>query len=83
MEQVQAITLESVLSQARQLSATDKVRLLEAVLPEIASAAESSATKRLQSCHGLLSDLGPAPSSADIDEIRKEMFSEFPRADAA
>jgi hypothetical protein len=83
MEQVQAITLESVLSQARQLSATDKVRLLEAVLPEIATAVEGSVTERLQSCHGLLSDLGPAPSSDDIDEIRKDMFSDFPRADAA
>ena len=83
MEQVQTITLESVLSQARQLSATDKVRLLEAVLPEIATAVEGSVTERLQSCHGLLSDLGPAPSSDDIDEVRKEMFSDFPRADAA
>ncbi len=69
MEQVQAITLESVLSQARQLSATGKVRLLEAVLPEIAKAVEDSATEGRQSCHGLLSDLGPAPSSDDIDEI--------------
>ncbi|MDP2998676.1 MAG: hypothetical protein Q8N47_14410 [Bryobacterales bacterium] len=56
--------------------------MLEAVLPDIATAVESGATKRLQTCHGLLSDLGPAPSSDDIDEIRKEMFSDFPRADA-
>jgi hypothetical protein len=83
MEQGQTVTLESVLAQARQLSTSDKVRLMEAVLPEIATTLETRASKGLRSCHGLFSDLGTPPSSEDIDEIRKEMFGNFPRADAA
>ncbi len=83
MGDIPAVTLESVLSQARRLSASDKVRLLEAILPEIETAVEGNSANALRNCYGLFSDLGPAPSSGDIDEIRNEMLQGFPRADAA
>ncbi len=59
------------------------MRLLEAVLPEIASTVEEKNAGSLDACYGALSDLGAVASAEDIEETRKEMFSNFPRADAA
>ena len=37
----------------------------------------------LVSLYGILAHLGPAPSEEDIDEIRREMWNDFPRDDIA
>jgi hypothetical protein len=36
-----------------------------------------------RSLYGLCADLGPAPSAEDIDEVRREMWANFPREDIA
>jgi hypothetical protein len=74
------VTLQKAVSLARQLPALDKVRLIEWLAPEI----ERDLLRRpqeLKSLLGLCADLGPAPSAGEIDEIRHEMWSAFPRED--
>ncbi len=73
---------EEVVALALQLSPLEKVRLLErvaATLKEDIVASEPPHPRR--SLLGLLSDLGPAPSAEDIDEVRREMWSNLPRED--
>lgn len=77
--QPRAVTLEQIVSLARQLPPVDKVRLIERIAPEIERALHQQ--KPLKSLLGLCADLGPAPSAADIDEIRREMWNRFPRED--
>jgi hypothetical protein len=43
------------------------------------SVPESGVT--LQPIHGLLRDLGPAPSAAEIEDARRELWAGFPRED--
>ena len=74
-----AVSLEQIVSLARQLPPVDKVRLIERIAPEIERALHQQ--KPLKSLLGLCADLGPAPSAADIDEIRREMWNRFPRED--
>lgn len=38
-------------------------------------------TQPRTSVHGILSHLGPAPSAEEIDEVRREMWANFPRED--
>jgi hypothetical protein len=40
-----------------------------------------SAGGALQPVRGLLRDLGPAPSTAEIDDARRELWAGFPRED--
>ena len=37
--------------------------------------------KTINSAYGVLKDLGPAPSAAEIDEARREGWARFPHAD--
>ena len=73
------ITLEQVLALARQLPSLDKVRLIERIAPDIER--DIRQQQPLKSLLGLCADLGPAPSAEDIDEIRREMWDNFPRED--
>jgi hypothetical protein len=66
---------------ARQLSPLDKVRLVDSVIPDVEASLESADGRPLRSAYGLCSDLGPAPSSEDIQQIREAMFGDFPRTD--
>jgi hypothetical protein len=75
------VTLEEVVTLARQLSPLDKVRLVESVIPDVEASLESADGHPLRSAYGLCADLGPAPSSEDIQQIRDEMFGDFPRTD--
>jgi len=75
-----APVFEQVIAQALGLSPLEKVRLVEKLMEvlkqELASPAEESHPSR--SLYGVLADLGPAPSEEDIDEIRREMWGNFP-----
>lgn len=73
------VTLEQVLSLARQLPSLDKVRLIERIVPDIER--DIRQAQPLRSLLGLCADLGSAPSAEDIDEIRREMWDDFPRED--
>lgn len=79
----ESVTLEQVLKLAKQLSPLEKVQLIEQVVPDLEAPLEafSKGRRPLRSARGICADLGPAPSVEEIDEVRKEMFSNFPRED--
>jgi len=66
------VTLEEVLRLARQLSPVDKVRLIERVAPEVERDLAAWQGGGNRSVFGLLKDLGPAPSTEEIDAARHE-----------
>ena len=68
---------ETVLRAARHLSSEEQQRLRE----ELAYPAEPSPRPK-RSLRGALADLAPAPSTEDIDEVRREMWANFPRDDS-
>jgi 2-polyprenyl-6-methoxyphenol hydroxylase-like FAD-dependent oxidoreductase len=74
------MTLQDVIELAKQLSPTDKKRLVEQLLSNLESESEREKKPR-QSLLGICKDLGQAPSDADIDEMRKEVWKNFPRED--
>ncbi len=73
----QAITLDTVLQLAKQLSAVDKVRLFERLAPEIER--DLQAAKPRESLRDLWKGLNI--TDEDITEMRREMWANFPRAD--
>ena len=81
MAERQVATLEQVVSLARQLPPVEKIRLIKRLVPEIERDMLGQRPSRRKSLLGLCADLRPAPSSDDIDEIRHEMWADFPRED--
>lgn len=75
------MTLEEVLILVKQLSLVDKVRLIERVAAEIERGLMVTRLAPRQSLWGLCADLGTAPSAADIDQVRREEWANFPRED--
>ena len=75
---LESVTLDQALSLAKQLTPLEKVQLIEKIIPDLEASLEAAsmgapATGRfLRSVYGLCADLGPAPTSEDIDEIRSE-----------
>ena len=64
----------------RGMSADQLVR--EAIRNILADSLEiSDAKKPTRSLRGVLTKYGPAPSAAEIDQNRTEMFANFPRTD--
>lgn len=78
------ITIEQVLNFAQTLRPPEQAHLISrlASLMEknVANAEQKQPTPR-RPLHGMLADLGPAPSAEDIDEARREMWANFPRDD--
>ena len=72
-----AAALEKVLKLAKQLPVRDKVRLIERIAPEIERELEPSVPRK--SLRGLWRGLDI--SEKDIDEARREMWTDFPRQD--
>lgn len=82
MEQVitkQTVTLEDVLQMAKQLSATDKIRLIERIAPEIERDLQISQPGPRESLRGMWQGLDI--TDEDIAEARREMWGNFPRDD--
>jgi hypothetical protein len=73
--------LDQVLTMATQLSALDKVRLIEGLAPQIEQELRAMRPARYKSLLGLCADLGPAPSAEEIDATRREAWASFPRED--
>jgi len=76
-----AITFDQVLTLAQQLRPIDQARLVarlapkvEWVVQQIETATPAAPRKPLR---GLLSDLGPAPTAEEIDEVQREMWASF------
>jgi hypothetical protein len=76
-----AANLERVLTIARQLSALDKVRLIERLAPQTEQDLKAMRPVRYMSLLGLCADLGSAPSAEEIDAARREAWAGFPRED--
>lgn len=72
---------EEVLTEALQLSPVDKARLVERLAATLEHDLENVSPKPKRSLYGLCADLGPAPSAEDIDEVRREVWANFPRDD--
>jgi hypothetical protein len=81
MSDTRTVTLEQVISLARQLPALEKIRLIERMAPEIERDLLDQPPTRRKSLLGLWADLGPAPSAEEIDDVRREMWADFPRED--
>ena len=77
------VTLETVLSQALELAPQDKARLIERLAAALDHELLIGGRRPRRSLHGILKDLGPAPSAEDIDEMRREAWANFPRDDIA
>jgi hypothetical protein len=74
---------EEVLSLVRQLTPGQKLRLIEAIVPDLEEPfhrAEGGG-KPLRSLYGLWKDFGMSISAEEIDKARREMWENFPRED--
>jgi hypothetical protein len=76
-------TLDELIEYAKQLSAFDKLRLVEELIPDVKATIAEAPPKPLKSPYGTFADLGTAPSAEDIEQTRREMFHDFPRNDIA
>lgn len=74
------MTFEAVLDFVKQLSLAEKLLLIKSIVPEIERELVVRQNPR-KSLWGLCADLGIAPSAADIDEVRREEWANFPRED--
>ncbi len=69
------ITLDQVLNLAEQLSARDKVRLIERIAPQVAEALPTQPVKPLRSLYGLWR--GFTITEEDIAAAWREMWGNF------
>lgn len=75
-------TFDEISEQAVNLPLRDRIRLVERLVSTVGQELERQQTaKPRRSWAGMCADLGPAPSAEDIDEVRREMWKNFPRED--
>ena len=74
-------TLDEAAALALQLPAADRVRLIERLADSLFGEWVARRDEPARSLRGALAHLGPAPSADDIDEMRREAWSDSPRAD--
>ncbi len=75
METVE-VTFDQVFNLAQRLPLIDQIKLIARLGPAVEQALDKTELPEKPSrpyLYGALADLGPAPSSEDIDEIRREM----------
>jgi hypothetical protein len=84
------VRIDDLVARIRRLPAAKRKKLDEMVRALEESPAGTAATARveevgaiggLRPVRGLLRDLGPAPSDDAIDEARRDLWADFPRAD--
>ncbi len=76
-------TFEEVLDLAKRLPPRQKLRLIEAMVPDLDAPLQQAEgqPRLLRSLYGLWRDLGITISAEDIDEARRDMWGTFPRDD--
>ena len=76
-------TFAEVLELAKRLPPTQKLRLIEAIVPDLAAPLLQAETQPqpLRSLYGLWRDLGVSISAEEIDDARRDMWGTFPRED--
>jgi hypothetical protein len=74
---------EDILNLAKQLTASQKLRLIEAIAPDLEEPLQRAAEgeKPLRSLYGLWKDFGVSISAEGSDEARREMWGNFRRED--
>jgi hypothetical protein len=77
----QTLSYEEVVEQALQLTPVEKAQLLEKLASTLKQELAGDQKQPLKSLYGLWADLNVDISADDIDEIRREMWSNFPRED--
>jgi hypothetical protein len=77
----QVTPFEMALELVGNLSALEKVRLMERIAATLEDDLAQTSDQPLDTLYGIFADLGTAPSAADIDEARREMWGTFPRGD--
>ena len=70
---------EEVVTLALSLSPGDKIRLIEYLAASLEDDLKEAKATPKRSLYGLLADQGIDISEEDIDEIRREMWANFPR----
>lgn len=75
----EAVTLDEVLAFVRQLSAVDKARLIERMVPDLERELRAARSAPHVSLRGLWRGLDI--TGEEIDQAREEMWVEFPRED--
>ena len=64
----------SVLEQVRRLSALEKIRLVESILPELETALSDRRTAARRQWKGIYRGTEPVPTEEDIREMRQEAW---------
>jgi len=79
----QAPTFAQVLRLVKQLTPGQKLRLIEAIMPDLAEPLQRAegGEKPLRSLHGLWKDFGINLSAEEIDAARRELWGNLPRQD--
>jgi hypothetical protein len=72
-------TLNEVFALVDDLSPLDKVRLMEKIATSLKVNIREEFQQPIESMYGICADLGTAPSAEDIDEVRREIWANFPR----
>lgn len=70
----------NILNLLRQLPPQERLKIIAQALPET-DYELSHAKEPKQSVWGLWADLGSAPDADEIDELRREIWANFPRED--
>jgi|GEM_PF-640395 len=76
-----AATIKVVLSLTRNMPAVYKAQLISDLATSLGKDLTVSVPGPRRSLRGICADLGPAPSAEEIDEARREAWSNFPRED--
>lgn len=77
----ESVSLEAVLELVKQLPPRDKARLIAWVAPQLEDELAAVQPRQRKSLWGLCRDLGPAPSAVEIELVRNEIWTDFPRKD--
>ena len=79
----QAPTFEDILNLPKRLTASQKLRLIEAIVPDLEEPLQRAeeGEKPLRSLYGLWKDFGVSISAEGSDEARREMWGNFRRED--
>lgn len=79
-----SLSFDQVSGLVASLSEEDKVRLIGELSRQILEARpdpQVPGKRPYRSLWGALKHLGPAPSAEEIDEVRREVWKNFPRED--
>ncbi|HEY8286483.1 MAG TPA: hypothetical protein VIJ28_19005 [Chloroflexota bacterium] len=73
--------LDQLKQLATQLSRAERARLAEWLAAPEDDQSAGSSLRHVHSLYGACADLGSVPSDADIDDVRRDMWDDFPRRD--